>query len=132
MIDLYATLGVARDATQHEIQRAFRQAAFEGHPDRGGDEESFKKKNAAYAVLSDPELRRKYDEAQAAAPGSSAARDALQAFMARLALQLWGQLGAELPEVVRLHEAYRSKDWIGVGEGLFSLLRRAKLGGGGS
>lgn len=64
-IDLYAILGVGRDASDAEIKKAFRQAAMQHHPDRNpGDkeaEERFKEVNAAYAVLSDPDKRAQYD-----------------------------------------------------------------------
>ena len=62
--DLYATLGVQRDASQEEIKRAFRKLAMEYHPDRNqheGAEDSFKQVNAAYEILSDPEKRGRYD-----------------------------------------------------------------------
>jgi molecular chaperone DnaJ len=62
--DLYETLGVARDASQAEIKRAFRKLAMQYHPDRNkeaGAEDRFKQINAAYEVLSDPEKRQRYD-----------------------------------------------------------------------
>ncbi len=63
--DYYAILGVARDAGDAELKRAFRQLALKHHPDRNpGDaaaEERFKAINEAYAVLSDPDKRAQYD-----------------------------------------------------------------------
>jgi curved DNA-binding protein len=62
--DFYAALGVPRTASQKEIQRAYRQLAREHHPDVNKDpaaEERFKEIAEAYDVLSDPDLRRKYD-----------------------------------------------------------------------
>lgn len=62
--DLYGILGVARDASQDEIKRAFRRLAMEYHPDRNKSEDAeqrFKQINAAYEVLSDPEKRARYD-----------------------------------------------------------------------
>ena len=62
--DLYATLGVPREASQEEIKRAFRKLAMEYHPDRNkadGAAERFKEISAAYDVLSDQEKRRTYD-----------------------------------------------------------------------
>jgi curved DNA-binding protein len=59
--DYYKTLGVERTATDEEIKKAFRKLAQKHHPDAGGDEETFKDINEAYAVLSDPEKRKQYD-----------------------------------------------------------------------
>lgn len=63
--DYYAILGVARDASEEQIKKAFRKLALQYHPDKNpGDpsaEEKFKEINEAYAVLSDPEKRVQYD-----------------------------------------------------------------------
>jgi molecular chaperone DnaJ len=63
--EYYETLGVGRDATIDEIKRAYRRLAVENHPDKNpGDaaaEERFKQASEAYAVLSDPEKRARYD-----------------------------------------------------------------------
>jgi curved DNA-binding protein len=64
--DYYATLEVARDATEQDIKKAFRTLARKYHPDVAKDkknaEEKFKQINEAYEVLGDPEKRKKYDE----------------------------------------------------------------------
>jgi len=63
-IDYYKILGVSRNASQEEIQRAYRKRARKLHPDvnkeKNGEEE-FKKLNEANEVLKDPEKRKLYD-----------------------------------------------------------------------
>jgi molecular chaperone DnaJ len=60
--DYYEVLGVGKDASADEIKKAFRKAAVEHHPDRGGDEVKFKEINEAYEVLKDAEKRKRYDQ----------------------------------------------------------------------
>jgi curved DNA-binding protein len=62
--DFYQILGVSRNATQDEIQRAYRKLARAHHPDVNRDpgaEDRFKEISEAYNVLHDPETRRRYD-----------------------------------------------------------------------
>jgi len=62
--DYYEVLGLNRNASPDEIKKAFRKLAFDLHPDRNKDpasEEKFKEISEAYAVLSDPEKKQKYD-----------------------------------------------------------------------
>ncbi len=73
--EYYDLLGVARDANQDDIKKAFRKKAHQLHPDKaGGDEVRFKELNEAYQTLSDPEKRQRYDQFGAAsaqgAPGA--------------------------------------------------------------
>lgn len=60
--DYYEILGVSKSASADEIKKAFRRAAIEHHPDRGGDEEKFKEINEAYEVLKDDAKRKRYDQ----------------------------------------------------------------------
>jgi len=63
--DYYKTLGVSRDATQENIQQAYRKLARKFHPDINKTPEAetkFKEINEAYEVLKDPEKRKKYDQ----------------------------------------------------------------------
>ncbi|GIF00833.1 DnaJ C-terminal domain-containing protein [Paractinoplanes rishiriensis] len=62
--DFYDTLGVSRDVSADDMQRAYRKLARTYHPDVNQDpgaEERFKDISEAYDVLSDPEQRRRYD-----------------------------------------------------------------------
>lgn len=60
--DYYEVLGVGKDASADEVKKAFRRAAVEHHPDRGGDEAKFKELNEAYEVIKDTEKRKRYDQ----------------------------------------------------------------------
>ena len=63
--DYYEVLGLQKGASDNDIKKAFRKMAMKYHPDKNpGDkvaEEKFKEINEAYAVLSDPEKKEKYD-----------------------------------------------------------------------
>jgi len=60
--DYYEVLGIGKSASADEIKKAFRKAAVEHHPDRGGDEAKFKEINEAYEVLKDSSKRQRYDQ----------------------------------------------------------------------
>src|SRR5436190_11128655 len=64
--DYYASLGVAKTATDKEVKQAYRKLARKHHPDVNpgdkGAENRFKEINEAYEVLGDPAKRKKYDE----------------------------------------------------------------------
>ena len=63
--DYYSVLGVRRDASDKEIKQTYRRLARQYHPDvNPGDasaEQRFKEISEAYAVLSNPDSRKKYD-----------------------------------------------------------------------
>lgn len=63
--DYYEILGVPRDSSEKDLKGAYRKLAMKYHPDRSEEpdaEEKFKELSEAYAVLSDPEKRQKYDQ----------------------------------------------------------------------
>jgi len=63
--DYYKTLGIEKTASADDIKKAYRKLALKYHPDRNPDnkeaEEKFKRISEAYAVLSDAEKRKQYD-----------------------------------------------------------------------
>ncbi len=64
-VDYYKVLGVSEDATQQEIQLAFRDKSKTLHPDKNnGDDTGFKSVSEAYATLSVPERRQAYDDSR--------------------------------------------------------------------
>ena len=77
MADYYGSLGVAQDATDDEIKKAYRKLARQLHPDVNDDpaaQERFKAVTAAYEVLSDPQKRQIVDlggDPLSSGPGSA-------------------------------------------------------------
>ncbi len=74
--DYYEVLGVSRGADQDEVKRAYRRLARKYHPDVNKDpgaEDKFKEINRAYEVLSEPEIRARYDRFGEAGVGGAAA-----------------------------------------------------------
>ena len=68
--NLYDILGVSKTASEDEIKKAYKKLAIKYHPDRQGGksdkekqeaEDKFKEIGAAYAILSDPQKRQRYD-----------------------------------------------------------------------
>ena len=71
MKDYYNILGVGKNASQKDIQKAFRGLAQKYHPDKpGGDSVKFKEVNEAYQVLNNQEKRAQYDAGGYAGPGT--------------------------------------------------------------
>lgn len=62
MSEYYDTLGVPKSASHDEIKKAYRKLAMKHHPDKGGNEEKFKKITEAFEILSDEQKRRHYDQ----------------------------------------------------------------------
>ena len=73
--DFYATLGVAQDASEEDIKKAYRKLARKYHPDKNpGDtsaEQKFKEIGEANQVLSDPQQRQEYDAVRQMARGGA-------------------------------------------------------------
>jgi curved DNA-binding protein len=63
-MDYYSILGISKNASEQDIRKAYKKQSMKHHPDRGGDEEQFKKVNEAYSVLKDPAKRQQYDNPQ--------------------------------------------------------------------
>src|SRR3954467_4069686 len=70
--DYYKILGIAEEASQKEVTRAYRKLARKLHPDANPDdsqaEERFKEVSAAYDVVGDPDKRKEYDEVRKLGP----------------------------------------------------------------
>lgn len=60
-MNYYETLGVNHTTSPAGIKQAYRRLASKHHPDKGGDEDAFKRIQEAYDVLSDPQKKAEYD-----------------------------------------------------------------------
>jgi len=78
--DYYEVLGVAKNAPEQDIKKAYRRIAMKNHPDRNPDNKDadhlFKEATEAYEVLSNNEKKTAYDQYGHAAPGSAGGYDA--------------------------------------------------------
>jgi molecular chaperone DnaJ len=72
--DFYAVLGVSKDVSEADLKKTYRKLARQYHPDSNpGDakaEAKFKEISEAHSVLSDPELRKEYDQVRAMGSGA--------------------------------------------------------------
>jgi curved DNA-binding protein len=60
-MNYYQILGVAENASQDDIKKAYKKLAMKNHPDRGGDTQKFQEISQAYDTLSDDQKRQQYD-----------------------------------------------------------------------
>lgn len=101
--DFYAELGVAKDATQNDIKKAYRKLARANHPDSNPDDtakhDKFKAVAEAYDVVGDPEKRKKYDEMRAMGGGFPGGFPG--GFGGGYAGQGGGQAGFDLSDLLR-------------------------------
>lgn len=106
MRDLYADLGVAKDATDDQIKAAWRAKAMQSHTDHGGSKEAFMNARAAYETLRDPKLRAAYDGARAGKIDPKIFQD--------LFVDMVKGLG---PEFEAMRSAAVARNWLRLGVG---------------
>ena len=81
---LYKTLGLSKDCTSADVKKAYKKMAIKHHPDKGGDEATFKEITKAYEILSDDQKRELYDQGgeEAVEGGGGGGHDAHDIFSA--------------------------------------------------
>jgi hypothetical protein len=97
--ELYARLGVQRDATPQQIHRAYRKAAKTAHPDAGGSPDQWAAIVQAYETLKDERRRRVYDDTGEIEPG--AADNHYAARLMRIAAAM-GEIAAQSPRLTEI------------------------------
>lgn len=85
---LYEILETNRDASADDLKRSYKKLCVKHHPDKGGNEEHFKRVSEAYNILKDPEKRKMYDQhgldGIRGGAGSAPDSDMMQAMMSDL------------------------------------------------
>lgn len=136
--DLYSVLGVARDADEDAIKKAFRKLAMKYHPDKNpgkANEQKFKEINQAHEVLSNKEKRALYDEF-----GEESLSQNFDPERARLIKQYGGRRAARGAGGGGGHAGFDVQEIFGGGQGGFGggdfgdilgdIFSRARGGGG--
>ena len=130
MADLYAQLGVKRDASEAEIKKAYRKLAKELHPDRNKDNPAasarFSKVTTAYDILTDKDKRARYDRGEIDEDGNPRAPFGFGGGGAGPRTQAGGAYGRRPGPDIGGEEIDLSELF----EGLFSGGRRAGAGAG--
>src|SRR5918992_5707311 len=116
-VNYYEVLGVSREASQEEIRNAYRRLAKERHPDHpSGSAEEFSLLQEAHAVLSDPNRRRRHDEALDLAHAADQLAGVIDVD--------WDKLEDELSQKHREREPRGGGGRPGIGERLRNRFRR--------
>ena len=97
-MDPYLELEVSIDASDEEIKLQYRAMAMIHHPDKGGDEEKFKRIKEAYEILSDP-IRRKAYELSGNAETNLQIRNAALDHIAQMMGQIVPQFNSEADDL---------------------------------
>ena len=121
-MDPYLELEISIDATDEEIKSQYRTLAMIHHPDKGGDEEKFKRIKEAYEILSDP-IRRKAYEISGNAETNLQIRNAALDHIAQMMGQIVPQFNSEADdlfaimreEVIKIRQSMLENTNTGVG-----------------
>ena len=118
--DYYQVLGCAASATPSEIKGAYRRAAMEAHPDRGGSHARMVATNEAWEILSNSKSRREYDRQRHASTATPEMRETVRAARARASEypSTWAEFEALL---ARVAQDVRSTEYGSAGSGVFKV-----------
>jgi len=98
----YTELDVPVDASPEVIKQRYRTLAQMHHPDKGGDEEMFKRIKEAYEILSDPVRRKQYDIT--GETGTTNAKDEALANIVEIILHIVPTFNADIDDLIELAE----------------------------
>ncbi|MEB3150217.1 MAG: J domain-containing protein [Sphaerospermopsis sp.] len=95
----YDVLGVSSDASPEEIKSKYKSLAQHHHPDKGGDEETFKRIKTAYEILIDPVRRKQYDTTGSTAQDRSIRDECLER-LSRMFFSFAAEIDPERDDIV--------------------------------